>query len=45
MIVRFAKRFKEKIKDILSKLKFKEGVKSQKSHPQHNPKEDGAWDW
>jgi len=43
--MKFAKRFKEKIKDILSKLKSKEVGKFQKLHPQHNPKENGSWDW
>jgi len=34
----------EKIKDILSKLKSKKDESSE-LHPQHNPKENGAWDW
>jgi len=37
--MKIIKNVKEKIKDILSKLK------SSELHPQHNPNQRGAWDW
>jgi len=34
----------EKVKGIITRLKTKED-KFQKSHPQHDPKYSGSWDW
>ena len=42
--MKIIKNFKEKIKDILSKIRIKED-NSLELHPQHNANQSGAWDW